>query len=246
MDKNLQPVAKVPFLGQMYQVFVNQRQWQEIRFDGKRFWANSKIAKDFDRLVESYEKFCKKQLASIIQSQIARLKTKKIPVELMYTDGVKTFVQRENLSVRDYLKKIGYKEKLEYKIGHYEKEWGINEINPKQKKFVLYFNQSLIKYDNGPHIEYVVAHELTHVFHRDHGDQFQATLARIFPKKRTSEQFFNRGIGRLFQSTEMISGKVWLWVFGLILLLIAGYWLFGVVADFWQNIFGGGLESTGF
>jgi predicted metal-dependent hydrolase len=245
MNNSLQPIAKVPFLGQMYEVFLNPKQWQELRFDGKRFLANQRIGRDFEKLISVYEKFCKQQLAKIIDRQVANLRRKKVAVELMYTDGIKQFAKRENLSVDDYLKKINYKQKLEYKIGVYEKEWGINEINPKQKKFILYFNQSLIKYDKGPHIEYVVAHELTHVFHRDHGDQFHATLARIFPRKRTSEEFFKTGISRRFALPNLDISYTWLWFILAIIILAGIYWLFGFVSNFWQDIFGGS-KGTGF
>lgn len=211
-------------------------QWSEFRFDGQKFIVNKRLGDNFNLLVKKYEDYCQSQLKGIISRGISKLRSKKISTELEYTDGKSNFLKKVNFSVNDYIKLLGYSSKLDFKIGNYEREWGINEINPKSKKFTLYFNASLIKYDSGSHIEYVVAHELTHVFHRDHGPLFQKALVNLFPKKNYSEEFFNRGISNLFGNVSVDSPALFYLIIAVGALILV-YLLFGYIATFFQGLF---------
>jgi|GEM_PF-2804964 len=230
-------IATVPFLGSMKEVYWKPKSWSKINFDGQKFVVNDSIGTNFDKLNLEFDKYCRQQLKNIINSQIARLRGKNIEVELIYTDGIKNFPKRISTSVNKYLKEIGYNHKIDYKIGKYEKEWGVNEINPKNKTFTLYFNQDLIKYDSGPHIEYVVAHELAHVFHRDHSEGFNQTLHRLFPRKRTSEEFFKSGISRRFRLPNLSGNKNFSLILVAIICLILIYFLGQLLISFFGNLF---------
>ena len=238
----LPQVATVPYKGKKYPVVMKAGQWSEFRFDGNRFVVNKRLGENFNLLVKKYEDYCQSELKGVIRRGIAKLRTKKISTELEYTDGKSNFLKKVNMSVNDYIKLLGYSSNLDFKIGNYEREWGINEINPKSKKFTLYFNATLIKYDNGSHIEYVVAHELTHVFHRDHGPLFQKALVNLFPKKNSSEEFFNRGISNLFGSVSDNSGPIFYLIVGVGVLILL-YWVFGSVSTFFQGLFNFGAPA---
>lgn len=240
----MQLIATVPFLGATKEVYLNPKSWSKLKFDGQKFVVNNSVGTNFDKLNLEFNNYCQRQLKSIINSQIARLRGKNIDLELMYTDGVKNFPKKVTTSVDKYLKEIGYASKIDYKIGKYEKEWGINEINPKNKTFTLYFNQDLIKYDNGPHIEYVVAHELTHVFHRDHGQEFNQSLSRLFPRKRTSEEFFKSGISKRFNLPNIAGNKNFSLILIAITSLILIYFLGQFIIGFFGDLFSGWFSTT--
>jgi len=242
----MQLIATVPFLGKTCEVYFNPKSWSKMQFNGKYFEVNKTIGTNFDKLNIEFNSYCKNKLKNIIESQISRLRQKTVEVELIYTDGVKTFPKKIQTSVNKYLKEIGYSTIIDFEIGKYEKEWGINAINPKNKKFTLYFNQDLIKYDDGPNIEYVVAHELTHVFHRDHGEGFNTALQRLFPKKRTAEEFFKSGIATRFRLPNLSGGKnfnlVLIVLVAAILIYFIGQFLFGLIGNWFSNFGFGGSE----
>lgn len=193
-------VAVVPFYGKKVEVFANPSQWSELKYSGGKFWINKGVA-DENKLNSLFDQFCDRELVKIVQRQIDSLVYKSIWVNLPYTRGQEKFTKKTKISVYEYLKLINFSQKIEFKIGSYEKEWGINEIDPKQKKFILYFNLNLIKYDNGEHIRYVVAHELAHIFCRDHGTEFNKVLENLFPSKANSEDFFSNRIRFVFGNT---------------------------------------------
>lgn len=233
----MQLIATVPFLGSTREVYLNPKSWSKINFDGQKFVVNKSIGTNFEKLNLEFNHYCKTKLKNIIESQISKLRQKSIEVELIYTDGLKTFPKKIVTSVNKYLKDIGYSQKIDYKIGKYEKEWGINEINQKSKTFILYFSQDLIKYDNGPNIEYVVAHELTHIFHRDHGDNFNQSLQRLFPKKRSSEEFFKTGISKRFNLVNIGSNNTVAIVLIAIISILLLYFGYQLLTNFLSQIF---------
>jgi len=232
----LEKLATVTFKGKKCDVVLSANQWAEIRFDGQKFVANKKLQNNFNLLVKKYEEYCSNELKGIIRRGIAKLRSKKIETQIEYTDGQKNFLKKVKLSVNDYIKMLGFSGNLDFKIGNYERERGINEVNPKSKKFTLFFNASLIKYNHGPHIEYVVAHELTHVFHRDHGPLFQKALGNLFPQKNSSEEFFNRGISSIFTAPGKTSSLVFYAIMAFAVLALV-YWMSGFLSSFLPSFF---------
>ncbi len=225
------PFATAPFKGKIREVEV-RRQWASLSFDGNKFWVKPEISKNFSKFQREYEKFCIRELKKIIRSGIASLRDKRVSVSLNYTDGKKTFAKQVKFSVNEYLKELKYSSQIDFKIGQYEKEWGINQINPRKKKFILFFNQNLIKYDSGKHIRHVVAHELAHVFVRDHGSEFHRVLAQLDSGKRQSEDFFSRGIVNVFQNSNLgISNRVFIIILAIALILVLGLWIYNFLLD---------------
>jgi predicted metal-dependent hydrolase len=210
------PIAYAPFQGQKLPVYP-QRQWAQIRVEKDRMWVSQDLAKNFDKFNHAYEKFCQQKLEKIIQREIDRLKTKtvtfKAPFQKLDKTGKVTdkFSKEVKYSVNEYLKERNFSPTLKFKIGSYEKEWGINQIDPKKKKFTLFFNQNLIKFDSGKHIRHVVAHELSHVFIRDHGPEFHRVLRQLDPTKKDSENFFQSGIRQVFKQPTSAS-NIWIWI----------------------------------
>jgi flagellar basal body-associated protein FliL len=233
MDTNLQAIATLPFMGERLTVYVDQGSWSGIVLRNKKFFVSDSIAKDFSKLEAKFDEFCDKQLSQIIRSQIAKLRTKKIKTELQYGEGKQTFFKKVNISVNDFLKLVKYSQEIDFKIGKYDKEWGINAIDIKAKKFTLFFNRNLIKYDSGKHIEYVVAHELTHVFHRDHGPKFHSALEKLYIRKNSSESFFSSGIRNIFKkpnaqnraSKPSLNIKTILIIITIFIILFIIYWI---------------------
>jgi predicted metal-dependent hydrolase len=177
-----------------------------FEFTNGKVKVGSRTGQDIDKLNQEYEKFCKLELRKIVDKQIQKLRHKKVKVKLDFIQGNKKIQKDEFLSVNDYLDRFGYSRDIKIEIGVADKEWGINSIDPKNKQFTLFFNQSLIKYDSGRHIEYVVAHELTHIFHRHHQQEFHNTLARLYTRKQDSENFFSNRISYLFKKNGTSSG----------------------------------------
>jgi predicted metal-dependent hydrolase len=186
-----QKLGTLLYLGDRLEIWLEPGQSKNFVFYQNKFWVNARTAANSELINQEYDKFCEGKLSQIIDRGIEKLRSKKIKIQLDYTDGKSTFKKDMQVSVDDYLKLIEYSKKIDYKIGAFKKEWGINQIDVKQKNFVLFFNLDLIKFDSGDHINYVVAHELAHIFHRDHGPEFNSTLEKLFPTKRNSENFFN-------------------------------------------------------
>jgi predicted metal-dependent hydrolase len=187
-----------PFLGKKFAVYVSS-QSVPLRFNGREFFARVEILASSESLQRAFDVFAERYLRGIIDRQIAKLRTKVITTNVTYRQGDKTFTKPERVSVNSYLKKIGFSQKIHYEIGSSQKEWGINKLAKGKKQFTLFFNRDLVKYDSGEHITYVVAHELAHVFHRDHGPDFQKALKQLYTKKTRSEDFFKRGIQSVFR-----------------------------------------------
>ncbi|MEM1312198.1 MAG: M48 family metallopeptidase [Patescibacteria group bacterium] len=227
-----QRIGSLIYLGKRCELWLDTEQSKNFIFRNQKFWVSSRIANNSAVINKEFDKFCEIELGKIIDKAIDKLKRKKIKLALDHTDGKTTFKKVVTLAIDDYLKLIGFDKKVEYKIGNYEKEWGINQINIKQKNFVLFFNLNLIKFDSGEHIKYVVAHELAHIFHRDHGKEFNTTLEKLFPAKRSSENFFDFRLPQMFSSKTSSSGNLFL--FFVIIILMYGLWLF----------IGGWLNST--
>jgi len=231
-------VGNVLYQGKKVEIVASPKQWAEFKMIGGKFAINERLIKNFELVEKAYNNYCEGELRKIIDKQIAKLRAKEIELELDYTDGVKNFKQKTKLSVDGYLKLYKLDPKIDYKIGKYEKEWGINAIDTFRKSFTLYFNLDLIKFDSGSHIEYVVAHELTHIFYRDHGKEFNETLQKLYPRKADSENFFNWRLGVLFGSKQE-SGAFYFFFFSALAALFL-YYIYSQFGIWWQNIFGGG------
>ncbi|GAB4143892.1 MAG: hypothetical protein OHK0017_01850 [Patescibacteria group bacterium] len=231
----MQVLTTVLYQGKRIELLLDPQQWESWRLVDGKFRVNQKTASSNELLNKAYNDFCANQLKKIIEEQTAKLRTKKIELEIPYINNSTKvqFMKKELLSVDDYLKLYGYANEIEFKIGKYEREWGINQIDANKKNFILHFNLDLIKFDSGEHIKYVVAHELTHVFYRDHGDKFQEALQRLYPNKSASESFFTFGIPALFGKQNYSFQYTILILVGLAII----YWLFNQVWGWIQSIF---------
>ena len=238
----MQVVGSILYQGKKVEIVASPKQWEDIKMMGGKLAINQRLLSDFKLVEEAYNKHCKVELGRIIDRQIARLRGKEVEIELEYTDGVKNFKKKTKVSVNSYLKLCGYEQKIDYKIGIYEREWGINELKVGAKNFTLYFNLNLIKFDSGSHIEYVVAHELAHVFFRDHGVGFNDALFKLYPRKSESEYFFNWKMGFLFGKTQ--DNSFFYFAVSAAVIGLVGYWIYTQFGLWWQNILGGGAGSS--
>lgn len=228
----MQVAGSVVYQGKKVEIIGNPKQWDDFKMVGGKFVINQRLLTDFKLVENAYNKFCDSEIRKIIDRQIGKLRTKEIDIDLNYTDGSK---KKTKVSVNSYLKLCGYEQKIDYKIGIYEKEWGINELKAGAKNFTLYFNLNLIKYDSGSHIEYVVAHELAHVFFRDHGVEFNDALFKLYPRKKESEYFFNIHLQNIF-GTQSDQGMIYFVVLSL-LAAATGVWLWQSISGWFQGIF---------
>jgi hypothetical protein len=228
------------YLGLKRDILVDSAQRQDLRYSKRDgFIVSPSVASDFGDVQRVIDDFCKDQIKSYIERGIAKLRTKKIKVSIPYTDGTNTFDKDVEMSVDDYLDATGFSRKLDYEIGAYEREWGINAIDPRKKIFTLFFNLNLIKYDDGDHIQHVVAHELAHVFFRDHDSKFQDALRQLDNSSAWSQAFFNSGISRVGSTTSIIPLLI-----GIVALVLI-YWVYNLViggAGFLGSFFGGGAQ----
>lgn len=235
-------IGTLLFQGEKRELWFNKGK-SVFEYSGGVFYTSINIEdeSDWPSVTQHYDTFCKQKMDSIIWSEIRKLRLKKIKTTLPYIQtqgGVTTHIEKEvEMNVNDYLELLGYSQKIDYEIGKYQKEWGINAIDPKKKIFVLYFNLDLIKYDSGPHIEHVVAHELAHIFHRDHGAKFQNVLSQLDPSSKWSQDFFDRGITLLGSNS---SRSVWVIVvfLGIVIIIVGYQWL----AEIYNSFFGNNLN----
>lgn len=219
-------IGSAIYLGVKRDVYYDPQQSRDFKFSRGDFVVSKKLSQDWALFNIHFEEFCKQQIKSYIDRGIAKLKHKRITVPVKYTDGL---VRPLETTIVDYLQLTGYSRDLDYEIGSYEREWGINAVNPTTKKFTLFFNLRLIKFDDGPHIEHVVAHELAHIFHRDHGPLFQETLQQLDPNTRWSQNFFDSRIRFVGQSNTTF--YILLIGLGLILILYFGYSALQFISD---------------
>ena len=213
------------YLGRKRDIVIDPKQSRDIMYSGGEFRVSDSVGADFGKVQKAINEFCKDKIASIIDRGIAKLRWKKIRITLPYKRGEELFEKEVEMSVDDYLDATGFSQKLNYEIGSYEREWGINAIDPKKKVFTLFFNLNLIKYDDGPHIEHVVAHELAHVFFRDHGPKFEDALRQLDSSSSWSQSFFSGGIGSVGKTTNIIPLLVLLIVF------LLGFWIYSIYTD---------------
>ncbi len=222
------PIATVPLFGKQVPVYT-KGVGNSFEYRYNQVWVGSSVGGDMDKLNSAFEKYCQVELKKIVTNQIQKLRSKKVKVKLDYIRAGKKVQVDEVLSVNDYLDKFGYSREIEIEIKPAEKEWGINSIDGKRKQFKLFFNQNLIKYDSGKHIEYVVAHELTHVFHRHHEKEFHNTLARLYLRKKTSENFFSNRIRFVFAKSQ-VSNSLFIFLIGVFVVIVL-FLLFGYLSQ---------------
>jgi predicted metal-dependent hydrolase len=225
----MQQLGSILYQGKQREIWLDEKQRRDFDFRGGKIWVNQYTAENQMHFLDVYDQFCKNELEKIIHRQLNRLRSKPIPVEIEYqnTQTKERFFKEEAYSVDEFLRKLDFSPKIEYQIGKYEREWGVNQISPQDKRFTLLFNLDLIKFDGDSHIEYVVAHELAHVFHRDHGDKFQKALQNLYSGKNRSEYFFEFGIKNLVSKPQTTAPLVF--VLGLIGLAVI-YWIYAWLA----------------
>jgi hypothetical protein len=198
-----QKIGTTLYLGIKRDILIDPKQRRNFRYSNREgFIVSPEIGRDFSRVKEEIDAFCKEQIKRYIDRGIAKLRSKKITIQIPFTDGTRSFDKEVSMSIDDYLDATGFSRNIDYEIGSYEREWGINAINVTKKIFTLYFNLNLIKYDDGPHIEHVVAHELAHIFFRDHGPKFQDALRQLDSSTGWSQSFFSGGISQVGQTNN--------------------------------------------
>ncbi|NJS41623.1 M48 family metallopeptidase [Candidatus Gracilibacteria bacterium] len=117
-----------------------------------------------------------KSIRKIINKQVNKLLNKRVKVNIKYlkSDGTK-FTKSERLSAKDHIKALEYNTP-KIIIDLYEKQWGINKVDNRNKNYELHFNLNLIKFGTIDQIQYVVAHEIAHIFYRNHDQEFYNLL----------------------------------------------------------------------
>lgn len=241
-----QKIGTLLYQGKTREIWSRIDQKQGLLFAQEKFFVSVDLAKDFEKVTSAFDRFCKEKMVSIIEKGIEKYRWKTVRTQLPYTNGTKSFFQQAQLSAQEYLKLIGYSTKIDYQIGKYTKEWGINEIKTGQKSFTLYFNLDLIKYDAGDKILLVVAHEMAHIFHRDHGAEFQDVLEQMYPNKREAENFFNTGISSLFGGKADADYTKYIFIFAVGALgLILGSMVLNGVSSFLLSNLGFSLPGAG-
>jgi hypothetical protein len=231
----MQSIGTLLYQGKKHDIFARDQR-PGLVFAQDMFWVDMDLAKDFEKIKTAYDSFCKDKMVNIIEKGIEKFRWKSVKTQLQYTNGTKSFFQQAQYTAQEYLKAIGFSTKIDYKIGKFEKEWGINEIKTGEKSFTLYFNLDLIKFDAGDRILLVVAHEMAHIFHRDHGPDFQSVLEQLYPNKRSAENFFNDGVRNLMKpNTDSYNPKTVLVILLSVLAVVGVVWcviwiqsLFGV------------------
>jgi hypothetical protein len=239
-----QKLGTLLYLGKRYDIWLNPGQSRDFVLEKDRFVVSSGMATNPDLLNKVYDDFCVEKLTKIVEKGIEKLRTKKIKLQLDFTDGKNNFKKDMFLSVDEYLKLIDYSKKIEFKIGSFKKEWGINQVDVKHKNFILFFNLDLIKFDSGEHINYVVAHELAHIFHRDHGVEFNQILERLFPTKKLSERFFDFQVADLLKNVTSGDNQSFNLVLLAVVCLLLLFGLWNVVSHWVISIFSGPMNPT--
>lgn len=169
----MNPSYNLLFKGKKYSAFVDDSLfWTDFKFVGEKFLIKSSLANNKKRFQKEYDKFCKNSLKKIIDKRIRKLLGKTVRVKINYTkSNGEGFTENKKMSAEEYIKLRQFN-KTEIIIDLYEGLWGSNYIDKKNKNYVLKFNLNLIKYGNEEQIIYVMAHEIAHIFYRDHGNDF--------------------------------------------------------------------------
>jgi len=173
----MQQVYTAIFQGKKLPVYVDDSLfWSSLRLSSGRILIKKSLAGDIKKFTKEYNNFCKNRLEKIVTRQVNRLLNKRVKVNIKYvrSDGAK-FTKTERVSASGHIKDLDYKP-TKIIIDLYEKEWGINKVNDRNKNFELHFNLNLIKFGSDDQIRYVVAHEIAHIFYRDHGREFYNLL----------------------------------------------------------------------
>ena len=187
-------IGTVPYKGKVLPIIVEPKQWRDIRIvSGKEVRVNSKTGASAQELfMPRYNALVKSELQSIVKKALPKFLNKKIRYEVLYTNGTKKV---QKLSAKEWASMLGI-ETIKHVIGSYDSEWGINQIDNKKREFILHFNLNLIKFDSGDKINYVVAHEVAHVFERGHDKAFEKVLQQLYPRSKQSEKFWNKDYAR--------------------------------------------------
>ena len=87
------------YLGKRYDIWVDSSQSRDFVLAGDRFVINSYLAGNSELLNRAYDKFCEEKLNSIVEKGIFKLRSKKIKIQLDFTDGKNNFKKDMFLSV---------------------------------------------------------------------------------------------------------------------------------------------------
>lgn len=123
----------------------------------------------------------------------------------LYVKDINSFKQKENTMKKWYRKELKYicedltqkwvkttgADLSEMKIRVMKTKWGSCNIEEKR----IWLNLELIKKDK-KHIEYVILHELVHLFERKHNDNFKEYMNRFMPNWREIKEDMNAGVLR--------------------------------------------------
>ena len=195
-------IGYVLYLGSKKEVWHNSKQKVDIKFFRNKVVVSALLASNPNVLSKKYDEFCIDKLNKIILKNINKLKNKKVWIELEYKNRTKIYNKLEKISASAYLRKIGYEEKIDFKVGKYQKEWGVGKIEEGKKKFVLYFDLDLIKFKDLNGISIEVAHKISHIFHKEHDSKFYQTLGELKPKKQNTVDYTN------FKILDLVNGTL--------------------------------------
>jgi predicted metal-dependent hydrolase len=191
---NEQAVFTVPYEGKRLPVFVDEKQWRSFRYVNRnQFRISPTLVKNQKKFEKEYHKFLTDNIRKVVDKYFDKLLNKRISFDIPYSDGSK---RREKISAKEYAKLLGI-EKIKYEIGSYKNEWGINQLSGKNKEFILHFNLNLLIYDNGEKLGYVVAHEVAHIFVRDHNREFNEVVEKLYGNARKYERFWDGDFNKI-------------------------------------------------
>ena len=185
-----QPIFSLMYQGEKTPVFLNERSSSFYKSSEGFVTPSPKL----ERLEFYYDNWCKKELKPIVQGHIEALRYKKVSAEIEYSQvNGKKFLKKEYWSVNDALDAYDFDRHIFVEIGASNKEWGINKVQKGKKFFTLFFNINLIKLGANDRIKHVVAHELAHVFVRDHSYRFDRVLDQLDGNSFSNKTYWNGG-----------------------------------------------------
>jgi len=207
-EANQQKIAKVPWMGKgQVDVVIDPKQWAKIKYNKNRnyFSVHKMFAREKDPKLEkfrkAYDEFCKKELENLVKRLTSKLLVKRVNFKKTLVDqktGVKK-VKTVRMNATERLKEYNFSQKVDIKVDNYDGAWGMNEPIIKNKKFILHFNLKLIQFGDQRKIEYVVTHEIAHIFYQDHSKNFDQVAADLYYGTRSAESFWNDGFLRAFR-----------------------------------------------
>lgn len=157
-------------------------------------WIQKNLAKNLEKDQELKSISSQDQLLSEVLGELDFDSNPKKTKKKWETD----FYPILDKEVDRYLAKTGLdKTNIDLKIGVFKTKWGscqrkkaltnFSIFKTSNTKFVLKFNLALVFVPKRL-IEYVVAHELTHILEMNHSSNFWQKLERIYPNSKTASK----------------------------------------------------------